>query len=103
MFDLNQIMSQAQEMQRKMKEDRARQAIHGASAGGQVKVVVNANKEITKIDIDPVVMKDPDILADHILAAVSGAYAEVDAKFPDQLPGLPPGMDLDAIMNMFKK
>ncbi len=102
MFDLEATMGQAREFQKKLKDDLQKIAITSSSGGGAVNVVVNGNKEITKIDFSPEAMDDHEILADLVLAAVSGAYAEVDKELQGRLPNLD-SMDLSSITDMFKK
>lgn len=105
MFDmskLGQMMGQAQEMQKKFKADMAKLAIHGSSGGGAVKVVINGLKEVTKIEIDPQVTQDVEMLNDLILAALSAAYTEVDQKVGNQMSDLMGGVDLSALSQFFK-
>ncbi len=102
MFDFEATLGQAREFQKKWKEDLQKMAITSSSGGGAVKVVINGNKEITKIDFSSVAMDDHEILADLVLAAVSGAYAEVDKELQDRLPNLG-NLDISSISEMFKK
>ena len=103
MFDINSILGQAKEMQEKFKADLAKMAITASSGGGAVKVVVNGNKELTKIEFEPEALKDPEWLADMVLAAVSNAYAQVDRDAKTGLPGALNNLDVSALTEFFKK
>lgn len=106
MFDmskLSQMMGQAQEMQKKFKEDLAKLAIRGSSGGGAVKVVINGLKEVTKIEIDPSAAQDPEMLSDLVLAALNGAYAEADKQIGNQASNLMGGIDLSSLSQFFNK
>lgn len=110
MIDLNQMgdmVRQAQEMQKTMKDKLKTMAIEGSAGGGAVKVIINGNKELTKIDINPDAAKDTEMLADLILASLSAAYAEADKKLANegqnQMANMMQGLDLSALSNMFSK
>ena len=106
MFDMNklgQMMGQAQEMQKKFKEDLAKLAIHGSSGGGVVKVVINGLKEVTKIEIDPQATQDVEMLNDLILAVLNGAYAEADKQIGSQVSDMMGGIDLSQLGQFFQK
>lgn len=110
MIDFNQMgdmVRQAQEMQQNMKDKLKKMAIDGSAGGGAVKVVINGTKELTKIDIDPEVTKDPEMLSDLILAALSSAYTQADqrlaAEGQNQMGDMLQGIDLSAIQNLFQK
>lgn len=110
MIDFNQMgdmVRQAQEMQKQMKDNLKKMAIEGSAGGGAVKVIINGNRELTKIDIDPEVAKDVEMLSDLILAALSAAYSEVEKKVAsegqNQLGSMLQGLDLSALGNMFQK
>lgn len=103
MIDLESLMGQAKNFQAKMKEDLQRMAISASSGGGAVKVVVNGNKELTKIEFSADAPTDHELLADLVLAAMNGAYAEVEKEIENRVPNVLGNMDLSAVMDMFKK
>ena len=103
MFDFEAVMNQAKEIQKKMENDLLKMAITSSCAGGAVTVVVNGQKEITKIEFKETALKDPELLADFVLAAVSGAYAQVDQKRGEQGPANLGSLDFSAIEGLFKK
>ncbi len=101
MFDLDTLMKQAKSIQQQFRQDLEKMAVSASSGGGAVRVVVNGSKEITNIEFKPEALNDPELLADMVLAAVSGAYAEVDEKLKDQMPGALGSLDFSSIANMF--
>ena len=106
MIDMNQIqqlLGQAQQAQQNMKDRLLKMAIPGSAGGNAVQVVVNGNKEVTKITISPSAMEDPEYLADMVLAALNSAYAEVDNQVKDSLSNMLGGMDLSQFANMFRR
>ena len=103
MIDIEGLLNQAQQFQQQMKDDLNQMAVSGSSAGGAVRVVVNGNKEITNIEFEPGALKDPDLLADMVLAAVNGAYAEVEQKVGAKMPSALGNMDLSAFANLLKQ
>ena len=102
MFDMQQIMEQAKNFQEKQRESLSTMNIPFSAGGGAVNVVVNGNKEVTQLEITPNAIGDVEMLADTILAALNGAYAEVDKQTSDQVPNMD-NLDLSRIMDMFKQ
>lgn len=81
--NMNNLMKQAQRMQRQMEENqKALEAAEftAAAGGGAVEVTVTGKKEVTKIKLDPEAV-DPDdveMLEDVIMAAVNEALRKAD-------------------------
>ncbi|MFO8076315.1 MAG: YbaB/EbfC family nucleoid-associated protein [Egibacteraceae bacterium] len=104
MGNMNQMMRQAQAMQRKLEQAQAEVAeeeITGQAGGGMVAVTVNGTGTTVKhISIDPEAVDpdDPEMLADIVTAAVNDALRAAKAFEEEQLGGiagqmgLPPGM-----------
>lgn len=102
MFDLSTMMEQAKAFQEKMQEDLEKLAVASTSGGGAVKVIVNGKKEVTNIEIGEEALRDADMLSDMILAALNGAYQDVDRQVQGKMPNLG-DIDLSAISRMFEK
>ncbi len=81
--NMNQLMKQAQRMQRQMEEAQAQleeTEMTGSAGGGAVEITVSGKKEITKVHINPEAV-DPDdveMLEDLIMAAANEAIRKVD-------------------------
>jgi len=82
-MNMNNIMKQAQKMQKQMEEAQAQLAekeLEATSGGGAVKVVITGKKEIKSITINPEVV-DPDdveMLEDLVLSAVNEAIRQME-------------------------
>lgn len=82
-MNMNQLMKQAQKMQKQMEEAQAaleEKVIETSSGGGAVKISITGKKELKEIKINPEVV-DPDdveMLEDLILSAVNEALRQAD-------------------------
>ena len=83
MVNINQLMKQAQEMQRKMTESQKElesKEYEGRSGGEMVKVVITGKGEVKSIKLDKTIV-DPDeveMLEDLIVAAVNDAKSKLE-------------------------
>lgn len=102
MFDMQSVIEQAKAFQSRQKEDLVKMAISSSSGGGAVSVVVNGHKEITKIEFRQEALRDADMLADMVLAALSGAYSEVDRQLEDKMPSFD-NLDLSSLGDLLKQ
>lgn len=104
-MNINQIMKQAQAMQKKMEEAQenlGKIEITGSSGGGMVKVTLNGKGEAKKVALDKSVVKaeEADILEDLIVAAINDAKAKTEAEAASEMTkvtgglNLPPGFKL---------
>lgn len=83
--NMNNLMKQAQRMQRQMEEKQAELAEkewEAAAGGGAVKVKVSGNKQVTSVTIAPEVVDPDDIemLQDLIMAAVNEAWKAMEEE-----------------------
>ncbi len=81
--NMNNLMKQAQRMQRQMEEaqkELEEQEVTAAAGGGAVEVTVSGKKEITKIKLSEEVVDPDDIemLEDLIVAAANEALRKMD-------------------------
>lgn len=84
-FDLNAILRQAQALQQKFEENKARLKQETATAsvgGGVVTATVDGEKVVKEIKISPDLIKDCDVSAieDLVVSAVNAANAEIEKK-----------------------
>jgi nucleoid-associated protein EbfC len=99
MSDMNQIMRQAQEMQRKLleaQEELASVEVEGSAGGGMVTAVVSGAGELRTLTIDPDAV-DPDdveMLQDTVIAAVNDAFRRRRELEEERLGGLAGGFGL---------
>lgn len=97
------MMKKVQKMQnemKKMQEELKRKTVDVSAGGGAVKIVMNGEKQIQSLIIDPAAVdpEDVEMLQDLISAAVNESIKKVDdmmasemGKFTSGL-GLPPGL-----------
>ena len=103
-MNIQQLMKQAQEMQKKLvrqQEELSTKEFEAASGGGMVAAKVNGVGQLLAIKIDPAVVdpKDVEMLQDLVLAAVNeatkkvaeesqGGMADMMGKMGLKLPGM---------------
>ncbi|HEY8350387.1 MAG TPA: YbaB/EbfC family nucleoid-associated protein [Clostridiales bacterium] len=100
--NMNNLMKQAQKMQRDMEKLQAElqeRIVEATAGGGAVKVVATGKKEIKEITIDPDVV-DPDdveMLQDLILAAVNEALRKAEEMVSSEMAKLTGGLGLGGL------
>ena len=105
MTDFNNMLKQAQELQKKMADAQKKVEeleAEGTSGGGLVKVKINGKNITTSLSIDDsLISKDEkEILEDIIVAALNDARENVQTKIAEEMSSLtgglklPPGMKL---------
>jgi DNA-binding YbaB/EbfC family protein len=99
--NINNLMRQAQKMQKEMakvQEELQERTVEASAGGGAISVVVSGKKEILEINIKPEVVdpEDVEMLQDLIMAAVNEALRKADemvnsemSKFTGGLGGFP--------------
>lgn len=97
------LMQQAQKMQAEMQkaqEELARLTVTGEAAGGQVKVTMTGKYAVRRVEIDPSLLEDREMLEDIVAAAINDAVNRVAATMQERMSEvtagipLPPGMKL---------
>ncbi len=99
MKNLADIMKQAGQMQARMAEMQARleaTTIEGQSGGGMVKVKMTGKSVVTRLDIDPSLLKadEKEILEDLIIAALSDAKNKAENIMAAEMKTVTGGMPL---------
>ena len=105
MFNMQQMMSKAQTVQKKMEELQeglARVEVSGSSGGGLVRVTMTCKGSVTGLTIDPSLINpaERDVLEDTLRAAMNDVRAKADQKIADETQkilddvGLPAGFKL---------
>ena len=91
------LMKQAQQMQEKMKkaqEELASMEIVGQAAGGMVKVIANGKHIIQRVQIDPSVMDDREMLEDLLVTALADAHQQAEVAAESRMSGATSGMPM---------
>tara|TARA_B110000503_G_C7171175_1_gene424343 strand:- start:6941 stop:7255 length:315 start_codon:yes stop_codon:yes gene_type:complete len=84
-MDINQLMKQAQSMQKKMKdmqEEISLKEFTGQAGGGLISVIMSGSGEMRKVSIDPSLIQseDKEMLEDLIVAAHNEAKTKADEE-----------------------
>jgi hypothetical protein len=96
--NMQAMMRQAEQMQKKMQEEIALIRVEATAGGGMVTVGMDGKKMVTSVKIDPEVAGDVEMLQDMMLAAFNEASKKVDEATQEKMGGLlgglglPPGM-----------
>lgn len=96
-MNMNNLMKQAQKMQKQMEEAQvslAEKTLETTSGGGAVKIVITGKKEIQSIKINPEVVDSDDVemLEDLILSAVNEAIRQAEEMANSTLGKITGGM-----------
>ncbi len=98
MNDFSKIIDQAKNLQAKMKESQEKIKkieAEGVSGGGTVKVSLNGDGELIKLNISPETMKEnKEIVEDLIIAAHSNAKLKLKSKTSEELSKITGGVTL---------
>jgi len=84
----------------KMQEDLKKRTMEVSAGGGAIKVVINGDKQIQSLKIDPAAVDPEDIemLEDLVVAAINEAIKKVDDMTAQEMGKLTGGMNLPAGM-----
>jgi DNA-binding YbaB/EbfC family protein len=105
MNNFNNMIKQAQDLQKKMAEAQEKVETleaEGVSGGGIVKITINGKNNVTSVSIDETAIdkNEKEILEDLIVAAFNDARDKIQRKIADEMSSLtggiklPPGMKL---------
>ena len=89
MTDFNKILDKARELEAKMKESQEKIKnirVEGVSGSNSVKVTLDGNGEMQKVEISSEILKeDKSILEDLIVAAHNNAKIQLKAKTTEEI------------------
>jgi DNA-binding YbaB/EbfC family protein len=98
-MDLQKMLKTAKDMQEKMQQEMAAMRAEGTSGGGMVTVVLDGQKRLLSIRLEPEVVNkdDIDMLQDLIVAAFNDAAAKIDEALSQKLGGLTGGLKIPGL------
>ena len=98
-MDMQRMLKTAKEMQDKLQKEMAEMRAEGSSGGGMVAVVLDGQKRLLSLRLDPEVVNKDDIemLQDLIVAAWNDAGAKVDEALGQKLGGLAGGLKIPGL------
>ena len=99
---MNNLMKQAQKMQRQMEENQKaleEKEFTATAGGGAVEVTISGKREVTKVKLQEEVVDPDDIemLEDLIAAAVNSAVAAVDKDSDEEMAKMTGGMNIPGL------
>ena len=98
MADFSDLVSQAKKMQDKMKETQEtikKIEVVGVSGGNAVKITMNGDGELKKIDFNDSLLKESkEIIEDLIVAAHNDAKSKLKKKTSEEISKVTGGIDL---------
>jgi len=94
--DLHKMLKNAQEMQEKLQRELAELRVEGSSGGGMVTVVLDGQKNLHSLRLEPEVVNRDDVamLQDLIVAAFNDANAKANDILARKLGGLGAGLKM---------
>jgi hypothetical protein len=97
--NLQKMLKQAKEMQEKIKKELEEMRVEGTSGGGMVEIVMDGNKNIISIKIDPEVVNKDDVemLQDLISAAFNDASGQVDENLKEKMGAMGAGLKIPGL------
>ena len=101
MSDFSKILSQAKEIETKMKESQEKIkniTVEGVSGSNSVKVILNGDGEIIKIDISQETLKEEKtIIEDLIMAAHNNAKIKLKSKTTEEITKATGGLGIPGL------
>ena len=101
MTDFSKILSQAKELEVKMKESQEKIkniTVQGVSGANSVKVTLNENGEIININISPETLKEEKtIIEDLIMAAHNNAKIKLKSKTTEEITKATGGLGIPGL------
>ncbi|NLN45274.1 MAG: YbaB/EbfC family nucleoid-associated protein [Clostridiaceae bacterium] len=97
--NMNQLLAQAQKMQKDMEkaqEEVATLTADATAGGGAVKAVVNGSHEVVSLSIDPGVVdpEDVEMLQDLVVAAINEAMRKIEEISAERMSRVTGGMGM---------
>jgi hypothetical protein len=101
---INNIIKQAQEMKvnmEKAKKKLLETEVIGQSGGGMVKVIMNGNHEVNRVEINENLMKDDkEMFEDLVAAAINDANRRVEKITQERMSNVTSNMGLPTDMKL---
>ena len=98
-MNIQQMMTQAQEMQDRLQRELAETEVEATAGGGMVTVVMTGVKQLRSVTIDPEVVSKDDVemLQDLIVAAINDAQRKVDDEVSGKMGGMMGGLKIPGL------
>lgn len=102
-MNMNKIMQQVQEAQKKLQDELNAMRITASSGGGMVEVTLDGMKQMISVKIDPQAVnpQDVEMLQDLIVAAHNEAFRRADDEANKKAGSLTGNLNIPGLGNMF--
>ena len=100
MFNIQQMMKQAQKMQDQMKEiqgEMEKTEFSGTAGGNAVTVVCNGKYEFIRVQLSQEALEDKETLEDLILTALKDASTKVATTMEQKMGAVTAGMNIPGL------
>ena len=98
MTDFSKILDKAKELEKKMKESQEKIKnikVEGTSGANSVKVILNGDGEMIKLEISPETIKEEkSVIEDLIVAAYNNAKIQLKSKTSEEISKVTGGFDI---------
>ncbi len=101
--DPRKLMKKLQEQQERVQQEIAALEIEATAGGGMVRVVLDGEKRVKALTIDPEVVSKDDVemLQDLVTAAFNEAARRVDEAVRDKIGQMTAGLNIPGMPGMF--
>lgn len=102
-MNMNKLMQQVQETQKKIQDELSRMRVTGSAGGGMVEVTLDGTKQMVSIKIDPqaVTPEDVEMLQDLIVAAYNEAFRRAEDEAAEKMGAMTGNLKIPGLGNMF--
>jgi hypothetical protein len=102
-MNMNKLMQQVQETQKKIQDELTRMRVTGSAGGGMVEVTLDGTKQMVSIKIDPqaVTPEDVEMLQDLIVAAYNEAFRRAEDEAAEKMGAMTGNLKIPGLGNMF--
>lgn len=100
--DPRKLMKQLQQQQERIQQEIAALEIEASSGGGMVTAVLDGEKRLKRLRIDPEVVsrEDVEMLQDLVMAAINEAARRVDEAVKEKIGALTAGLKIPGMPGM---
>ncbi len=93
------LMKEAQKMQERLKQQMEEMKVEASAGGDMVTAIMDGNKQLLSLKIDPEVVNPQDInmLQDLIIAAINEAARKVDEELKGEMGDLLGGINIPGL------
>jgi DNA-binding YbaB/EbfC family protein len=102
-MDMNKMMKQVQETQKKLQDELNAIRVTAGAGGGMVEITLDGSKQMVAIKIDPQAVnpEDVEMLQDLILAAYNEAFRRAEEEAAEKVTKYTGNMKIPGLGNLF--